>query len=292
MFRDIKISVEVPCMYRGKTVVVVTPAGRQRYLELLIPQILRYRPVVDEYRLWVNSENEEDIAYMKSVAEKYPGFVTLEFLPPGVSVNGNFTIHKFFQNCTQADTIYVRMDDDLILLDTLEAFTGLLEFRLQQPRFLVVYGNILNNAVIAHLHHRMGKLDYKAGISSYNCLDKLGWRSGVYAENIHRQVLRQPSLEPFRFMNAWVLFDYERVSINCICWLGETFREFEGYVHPDEEQYIGNVLPETLRTPNVIYGGYVCVHYAFQPQREYLEATDVIERYRERIAHDEKMNPS
>ena len=42
-------------------IVVVTPAGRRRYLEILFRYILKLRPIMDEYRLWVNTENNEDI---------------------------------------------------------------------------------------------------------------------------------------------------------------------------------------------------------------------------------------
>ena len=45
-------------------IVVVTPAGRKRYLEILFRYILKLRPIMDEYRLWVNTENNEDIEYM------------------------------------------------------------------------------------------------------------------------------------------------------------------------------------------------------------------------------------
>lgn len=57
-------------------IVVVTPAGRK----LLIPQIQGLKPYVDEYRLWVNTDNADDIEYMKRVASEDPDFIKMEHL--------------------------------------------------------------------------------------------------------------------------------------------------------------------------------------------------------------------
>ena len=40
-------------------VIVAIPAGRRKYLELLIPQLLREEGF-DELQLWLNAENRED----------------------------------------------------------------------------------------------------------------------------------------------------------------------------------------------------------------------------------------
>lgn len=91
-------------MYREHRVVVVTPAGRRRYMELLVPQLLGFRSVVDEYRIWQNTEDPEDIAYFRELEAAHPGFVTLQTLPPGRRVDGNASIHAFFDACTDPDT--------------------------------------------------------------------------------------------------------------------------------------------------------------------------------------------
>jgi hypothetical protein len=48
-------------LFNGKKVVVVTPAGRKQYLEILFKYILNLKSVITEYRLWVNTTNNDDI---------------------------------------------------------------------------------------------------------------------------------------------------------------------------------------------------------------------------------------
>ena len=109
-------------MLDGKRVVVVTPAGRRRYMAILVRHVLRLRPVVDEYRVWVNTSDPGDIEYLESLpAQCPPGFLTLERLPPGAGgVQGNASICHFFRNCADENTVYVRFDDDIVCIDDVE----------------------------------------------------------------------------------------------------------------------------------------------------------------------------
>ena len=266
-------------MFQEHRVVVVTPAGRQRYLEALIPQVQSMKEIVDEYRLWVNTTEESDIRYMQDIAAEDPDFITLEYLPEGVQHSGNMSIHHFFRNCQDPKTVYVRFDDDIILLDTQTAFQDFLQWRIENPQFFLVYGTILNNAVCSHLLQRYGKLDTNRGFAGYACTDATGWKDPSFAENVHRQVLSQPDLAYFRPGVNWYLHLYERVSINCISWLGTDFAAFGGNVGADEEQWLSCDMPRILGRMNVIYGGYACVHYAFFTQRTHLDATDILDAY-------------
>ena len=259
-------------------VVVVTPAGRKRYLELLIPQIVALQPYVDEYRLWANTTDQEDLKYMDEVAKQHSGFVKVE--PLSVKHAGNLSIYSFFKNCVDSETVYVRFDDDIVLIDSPAAFVDMVRFRIANPKYFLVYGNILNNAIVSHIHQRLGNLNLDAGATGYACTDETGWNNPRFAANIHLQVLDSP-LSRFHTRN-WDLFEYERVSINCISWLGSNFAEFNGLVGFDEEQWLSVDKPKTSRQMNCIFGSFVCVHYAFHPQRNYIDKTDILKLYGER----------
>src|ERR1700747_608144 len=65
-------------MLNGKRIVVVTPAGRRRYMELLHAHLrgtwLRFgiassRPLIDRWDLWVNTRDEADLAYLRGIAD-------------------------------------------------------------------------------------------------------------------------------------------------------------------------------------------------------------------------------
>jgi len=262
-------------------IVVVTPAGRRRYLELLIPQIIKLRPVVDEYRLWVNTVDNNDIEYMKSVEKEYPDFIKLEYLT--IPHNGNFSICSFFKNCTDLKTIYVRFDDDIIFVDKIESFTKFIEFRINNPEYFLVYANILNNAVISHIHQRLGNFNLDKGITGYSCMDNIGWNNQEFAVNLHNTILKEPVDLSKYYFNKWILYFFERVSINCLAWLGSTFAEFNGNVDRDEEQWLSVDYPKSVNKMNIIFGNFVVVHYAFYPQRELVDKTDILNRYRNLI---------
>lgn len=268
-------------MFGDLRVVIVTPAGRARYLEILLPQVkvLRDAGLADEYRLWVNTTDARDIQWMERAAAEDPEFVKLERLT--VPHDGSFSIYSFFKNCTDPRAIYVRFDDDLVLLDDPERFAEYLAFRVAHPEYFLVYGNILNNAAIAYIHQRVGNLNAAAGVTGPDCMDEIGWRAPWFARNLHEQVLAARDLARFRLPFNWTLVNYERVSINCISWLGARFAEFGGKIAKDEEANLSQERPKLMKLPNCIYGGFACVHFAFYVQRERLERTDILARYRD-----------
>jgi hypothetical protein len=253
--------------FNGKKVVVVTPAGRKAYMEILFKYILRLKPVITEYRLWVNTNNLSDIEYMKEFQNLNSDFVSIEYLPTGVAVNGNTTIHHFFKNCCESNTIYVRFDDDIVCTQGIEEFSSYLQYRIDHPEYFLVYANIVNNAVISHILQRNGVLNLNNGISSYSCMDDIGWKNGDFALNIHNQVIKNNCDLSLYKTNNWILYYFERVSINVVSWLGEELAKFDGKVGWDEEDYISCVKPREINKFNAIYGGFVCVHYAFYTQR-------------------------
>ena len=269
----------------GTRVVVVTPAGRRRYLAVLLPYVrrLRARGLVDEYRLWANTANPSDIEYMEAVAAADEDFVRLERLPEGAAWAGNESIHHFFRNCTDAETVYVRLDDDVVMLDDASAFEAFVRFRIDNPEPFLVYANILNNAVIAHIHKQAGTLALPDFDLEYHCTESPAWKDPACAEALHAEVLHAADaaggLAPFRLPFDPVFANYERVSINVIAWRGEEFAAFGGEVGTDEELWLSTVKNRELRRPNRMFGGFVCVHFAFYTQRGRLETRDFLRRY-------------
>ena len=270
-------------------VIVVIPAGRRPYLEMLLPQILNLRPMVDELHLWVNTIVTDDIEFMEAIAKKYPNFIKLKRLPAGVAVNASSTICHFFRNCIDNDALYVRFDDDIILIDTPESFKKFIEFRLQNPQYFLVYGNILNNCLITNIHQRSGRFPIFCGRpAEYQCTGDNGWKDPNVAIELHEHVLAHGPAA-FRMGHIWRLHDFERVSINCISWLGSTFSEFNGEVGADEEQWLSVDKPKQLGRINCIYGDFTCVHYAFYTQREVVDGTDILEKYKKLLGESARL---
>lgn len=263
-------------MIGNTRVVIVTPAGRKKYMEILVEYALRLRDVVDEYQIWENTNVAEDIEYFKNLQAKYPNFFAVKRLPDGVKSEGNATINYFFVHCTRPNTVYVRFDDDIVWVDDLDRFVEFVRYRIDHPEPFLLYANILNNAVITNWHQSRGAFRDMERVG-YHGMDDNGWKSGSFAEKLHRHVLERGPRH-FRTTDTHRVLNYTRVSINCIAWRGEDLANVD--VLGDEEQFLSVERPKALGRPNVVFGNFVVVHYSFYTQRDHLDATDVLARYR------------
>jgi hypothetical protein len=259
--------------------VIVTPAGRKCYLEILLRYLVRAKNAgeIDRWILWVNTEVDADIEYMMSLAEEYDFIETRALTIP---YDKNYSIHSFFAECVDENTVYVRLDDDIVFMEE-GALDRLIRFRIANPQYFLVYGNIINNAIIAYIHQRQGAVDRSFGVTTYSALADLGWKRPAFAHYLHEEFLRQlkvGNIDRFRFPQ-WILHDYERVSINVISWLGSEFKKFDGKVDRNEEPWLAVTKPISLQRPNCIFGEVLFAHYAFYTQRAELDWTDILQRY-------------
>ena len=251
-------------MWRERKIIAVTPAGRKRYMELLKEQLEGYRGVLDEWHVWKNTTVPEDVEHIDALASDF-----VRVIECSVRVDGNRSINSFFSTCDDPNAVYVRFDDDVIVLDSIDAFRSFLDFRIDRPEHPIVYANILNNAISTWIHQRFGNLP---GCTGYECMDRVAWGCPNFAKTLHDAILGTP-LERFRFDGIWKFLNRERVSIICVSWLGRLHVPSEG----DEEHHVSCVLPKDV--PNCMFGGYCVVHFAFCTQREELERAGYLDAY-------------
>lgn len=263
--------------YNGETykVVVVIPAGRQRYLKISIPQILK-QDFVDEVRLWFNCKSIEDVDYVKSLVNLDPR-ITLDDL--GLTDSSSFTICKFYIHCLDHDTIYVRLDDDIIFIDK-DYIHNIVKMRIEHKEPFVLFGNIINNCRMDYIHQEKGVWTLPEPVTDKaDC--SIGWGRGNSAEAKHRifiKDLNNNDVEKYKHFDFKQL-GYEKFSINSFAFFGKDFAEFNGDVNSDEEVFIGEAKPKSIGRPNAVCGKALCVHFAFYTQRDHLNTTDILEQY-------------
>jgi hypothetical protein len=256
--------------------IIVTPAGRKRYLEILLSYLIKYKDEFDRWDIWLNTENKEDIEYIKFISSQYD---FIKIIYPDVKVNGNLSIGSFFKDYKNPNEFYIRLDDDIVYIEK-NSLKILFEKRIKDKDSFLLYGNIINNAVITHIHQRTGNLSNHYGFSSYNCMCNIGWSNSIFAESLHRDFLSNKDKISF-VLPDWYLFNNERVSINVISWRGDEFLKFNGNVGLDEEQWLSVDKPKSIGKYNKIIGNTLFVHYSFYTQREHLDKTDILEKYKE-----------
>lgn len=267
-------------------VVVVIPAGRKRYLELLIPQLLKQEPV-DEIRLWLNVKELRDKSYVKNLS-KLDKKITVHDL--GIIKPSSETIYRFYRNTVDKNTIYVRLDDDIVWLDK-DFITELVKTRIEYKEHFVVFGNIINNVRCDYIHQEASvwTLPYKVRDEA-TCL--LGWfryDSAAPKHNIFLEMLSNNEQDKFKHFNIKDVGD-SHFSVNAFAFFGKDFAEFDGMISVDEEKDISIYKPKQLNKTNIVCGKALCVHYAFIPQRTHITNMNILERYKDATSDNNSNN--
>lgn len=249
-------------------------------MEVQIPYLLNQRGLIDEHHFWVNTKVPEDLAWIQQHCDACPDFFKLVLCPAEPDGNATVTLFYALPEYRKEDTIVIKVDDDIVFIAP-NAIWNLLTFRLEHPEYFLVFANTVNNGWCDFLRQRMG-LVANAPMLVETPAGGNAWASGVWAEAMHRSFLTnlgtgdlQMHEQAFR---QFMTVAGERVSINFVCWLGEDMAQLN--VEGEDEHFLCNQGPRELMKVNAICGGAVVSHYAFFPQRDYLDGTDVLKLYR------------
>jgi hypothetical protein len=255
---------------KNMKVVSVTPAGRAKYIDILARYLVRNKNEISEHHFWMNTDNEDDLRTISKWCESRPEFfkaIWPDFPPPRTAK----TIHHFYKNYCDPETIYLRFDDDICWVSD-DCVSELLRYRVKNPKFFLVYANTINHTTCNRFHQKNGCCPL--GIDFYF--------SGEDAEKIHDLFLTsviQDRLTSYRFKDYEVK-DQERVSTNVISWFGRDLNPIKGNVIGNEEQFLAVDYPISLGKTNSICGSAMCCHFAYAPQRSHLEAkSDLLSEY-------------
>jgi hypothetical protein len=116
-----------------------------------------------------------------------------------------------------------------------------------------------------------------------------GWGSGDIANIIHDEFFlnfNKKQIDKYKF-NKWVMWDFQRVSINCMCYFGKDILECKesSMLYQDDEHLFSHHYPLILNRPNEIIGTKIVCHHAYYTQRGYVDKDYIISNY-EKISRD------
>lgn len=265
-------------MYKNYSVVVNTAAGRRRYMQYLIPYIVSSK-IVDRYDIWINTHNGADIEFFKQIAKQYP-MVNLVWQPDGV-VNGNSTINAFYKACTEPDTIYFKLDDDIIWMEP-GLIEKMVQFRVDNPRYFLVSPLVINNSLSTYLLQSEEKIKFHEYYNS-SASHPILWKSGQFASELHAWFINN-YLKPQKWDELHLgkkEMGMTRFSINAILWFGDEMRKFSGIVPGDDEEFMSCIYPTKQGMSNAWNGDAIVSHFAFFTQREQLDRQNILEQYGE-----------
>lgn len=273
-------------MVLGKKVVVFTPWGRELTASILYKYLAREQRagIVDEWHLWMNTDPDQDFdrRYGYELANSHDWIKTFERPPGEVLYPKQMNTGRFYIYTQEPDTIYVRMDDDIVWIEP-SAIKRLVEYRIQNPYPFVVFPLIWNNAVVSHYLQLGEQLPSWWGKVGNYCMDPLGWANAQFAENIHNLLLSLIETDQVNklFMHTSVQLPMgHQFSVSCFAQFGEEYARHREVVG-EEEAWHTVTQPYSQNRPNIIVPNSLISHFSFYHQRDYLlNSTDILDKYR------------
>ena len=247
-------------------VVGVMPAGRTRFMKILFPHLLQQEGI-DEFEIWENTHNSEDIEFMCNFANEHSDRFSVQPLPCG-GVEGSGSIRHFMRFCCDPDVLYVRIDDDICWMAN-DCLKNLVEFRMNNQEHFLVHANVINNNICSYLHQATGAMSRKSASLLYesSCGDAMANPElACEAHDCFRKHYEEHTLDEYEF-KQWIDWQNTRICINLISWFGrDMYQDGRDFINKNEELEMSVRLPEVKQMTKAICGNALAVHYSYGTQ--------------------------
>ena len=257
-------------MWRDRKIILSVFCGRQDRMQLLLRHldVLHERGVLDEVHLWDYCKRDEDRLWLATIQGG-----------PYKHFKGHTRWHSYYDHyrAMVADGggaehcdpfVLIKCDDDVVTIDV-EHFTDLLDFRIDHPEYLLVFPNIVNNGVAAHLQQSNGVVPHdlmELEMPPGGLCGSL-WDSGDKCIKLHEHFLSDPAR--FAYAGHHEIEPGMRVSINCFAVLPEHVEMvFDNEAGRDDEAYLTIVAPTRLGMRKAVFNGAYVAHLSFYRQEE------------------------
>lgn len=275
-------------MVDGYKVVVFTPWGRELTGSILFEYLKRdhLAGVVDEWHLWMNTDDNQigDREYGYGLAKDNKWVKTFERPAGDVLYPKQMNTGKFYQYTQDENTIYVRMDDDIVYIEP-SAIKRLVEERIENIFPFVVFPIIWNNAVCSYYLQKTEAMPSWWGVVGNHCMDPLGWGDGHFAKNIHEHLLDmidKDSVDKLFMHHSIQLMTGQQFSVSSFAQFGSEYKKVGGILGGEEEAWHTIKKPYELSRPNMIVPNSLISHFSFYHQRDFLIGqTNILQRYKE-----------
>lgn len=266
-------------MKSSHKVIVLIPGGRRAYLMALMP-FLFSNSIIDEIHILINTKNEKDIEFMMQLC-LLDNRVKLIYLPSGVVPGGNKTVNYIYCDATDDNTIYIKIDDDIIFLED-NLIEEIAERKIKDKNAFLVSPIVINNVLCAHMLQKNRKLDWVQRYISANA-GGFSHSEPQFAEKYHKffiDIIRNTRVSNLHIHDQY--FASVRFSINCIAFSGCDMRKLEGRIKniwrlsDDDEEYLSVHAPSELNKYNVVCGNSIAVHHSFYTQTKEIDRTQTL----------------
>lgn len=282
-------------MYNNYKVKCLVFAGREKYLSLLIPQLLECEEF-DEIMIGVNTKNESDLKYidtLPSISDK----IKLYNRPDNIRNHPHpqASYLYFYTLTSDPDTIYFKVDDDVVYIEP-GCIKAMLDVKIATYRSsLFVFPHIINNPFFNCISdNKPIDKDYMNACHA----------SGDYAIDIHtrfinNQIAKKSGVIDIKADYTYFIDsrkDYIRPSINFICYFGFDMCNLLttknlNFIHIGDEQiFVHTYLKQCTNKINVATLNVMVAHWSFGTQYRQMLAkeNEVLNLYKNKINTDYK----
>ncbi len=270
-------------MYNGFKIKPLIFAGRKDTMQILFPLIKS--DIIDEVLICVNTKNADDIEFIDKYTQTNPRFTRL--LIPDYLIGTPAAYTHMFSLMTEPDTIYIKLDDDVIYLSP-NFFEELVEFRIKHPEYICIYPWVINNPLCNWLGGWFNNFSNQSDCMYWT------WQNPKYAMMLLSAFVdnKLPITQrmDYVFDNKDTFYRPEIKfsicpSINAVCFWGRDCKtmNWAGRMpkYGTDEVFLTQGIFTDFGTErkHIVYSKPVCAHYAFYTQRTVLNAMGILEKY-------------
>ena len=276
-------------MYRNHNVIATTFAGRSDRMPLLVGNMIKSlkESLIDEYHVWDFSKNQQDKNWIKILPSLHPQIKVFiqnndNFHETYSNINNKPDWRPYYRHYTNKthneNTVLLKIDDDIVYLDTTK-LKQFIDFRIDNPEYLLVSANVVNNGITTGLQQRYGAIPASLcppnGIPYESYCGKL-WEDGLLAEKLHFYFIKNK--QKFHKEGFYIQPIGERISINFVSWLGKDFK-YTSECTNDDESYLSIELSKKLNRNNCVFYPLLVSHLSFNVQEESMNIHKILSEY-------------
>jgi hypothetical protein len=236
-------------------------AGRKHNMEILTRYIDHLIDIgsVDEFHMWDFTRNEDDAQYLESLENKK----NYKLFKPKMKTEWSEYYLYYAQLTLKPNDVIIKLDDDILYIDT-EQFDSFIHKRRMHTDNIIMFPNIINNGVCAHLQHKHNIMPFYLPYYSYSSLV-----SGRFAQEVHEYFVKNHKnviQQAKKIHENYIVPLGHRVSINFMAILGKDIHHYNELIGDDEHHV--SLIPLKHNKNHVIDLSMIVSHGAFSPQRD------------------------
>lgn len=268
--------------FRKPRYVICIPCGRRRFLELLMPHVIKSK-LADEIHLWYNPRCNEDSDYIRKNMLSLDSRIKIVDRPGNLPPR--WSIDEFYPGESDENSIYLKIDDDVVWFEE-GGIDKVFKFRKDNLQYFLVSPLVINNGFGAcmldsKIPFTDKEMEYVITGRNHSCIcNANNWHTNSnLAIKVHNFFLDNANDIDKLHVPGQIL-SWIRLSINAISWFGLDMKNIKWDGAVDDEQFLSCDFPHHVGLDNYMMGDVICCHYAFGPQIDEVDKTDILERYR------------